>query len=328
MHLLSVGREGWLELTPDFLRAYLTRPEIHPVENSCAAEIALHEALMDDPRRPVAAAEIARLADADAIDNYTVLLAFRDHLLAAGTIEGAYLRIVRTPDAGVPSVFLDQLVHVILRNVMKAVVDPLRIRAAEIFFREQTVSTDAGRVLLADQEVVDMHAKLGRESGLGQLLAETGTPLRTVSLDVLSEDNAAIYWTRSDRFDTVVDLRYGEPALDALARVIEMWIAHLTGAEVRVEPRPKLDDDDWRWHIGLDREATAILNAIYRGEPPPPDAIGRIIALFRMRFTDESRLLEHVKGKPVYLALAMTEHNRLRMKPQNLIVNLPLAVRS
>ncbi|MEO1794366.1 MAG: hypothetical protein AAFU50_07150 [Pseudomonadota bacterium] len=29
------------------------------------------------------------------------------------------------------------------------------------------------------------------------------------------------------------------------------------GLEVRVEPRPRLDDTDWRWHIGLDAEATS-----------------------------------------------------------------------
>ncbi len=32
-----------------------------------------------------------------------------------------------------------------------------------------------------------------------------------------------------------------------------------------------------------------------------------------------------VAGRPVYLGLAMTTDNVLRMKPQNLLVNLPLA---
>jgi hypothetical protein len=30
----------------------------------------------------------------------------------------------------------------------------------------------------------------------------------------------------------------------------------------------------------------------------------------------------------VYLAMAMDEHNRLKLKPQNLLLNLPLARRS
>jgi hypothetical protein len=32
-----------------------------------------------------------------------------------------------------------------------------------------------------------------------------------------------------------------------------------------------------------------------------------------------------VAGKPVYLAMAMDEHKRLKLKPQNLLLNLPLA---
>ena len=49
LHLLETGPQGWLEVTPDFLRAYYTRPEVHPIETSCAAEIELHEALMAEP---------------------------------------------------------------------------------------------------------------------------------------------------------------------------------------------------------------------------------------------------------------------------------------
>jgi hypothetical protein len=30
-------------------------------------------------------------------------------------------------------------------------------------------------------------------------------------------------------------------------------------------------------------------------------------------------------GKPVYLAMAMDEQKRLKLKPQNLLLNLPLA---
>ena len=33
MHLCTVNRNGWLDVTPDFLRAYYTRPEVHPVED-------------------------------------------------------------------------------------------------------------------------------------------------------------------------------------------------------------------------------------------------------------------------------------------------------
>lgn len=324
IHLLARDGEGWLAVTPDFVRAYLTRPEVHPIAESCAAEIRLHEALMADPFRPVGESEVAALADPDAGENYRAVLALRDVLAAAGTIEGAYLRLVREPSPRVPPLFLDQLVHVILRNILAATDDPMRLRAGELFFRTQSVSVEDGRIMLADEEIVEMHARASRETGLGQLLAATGTPQRSVTLDVLTSDNAAIYWPRSDRFDTVVDFRFEQPAPDALARVIEAWLAHLLRIAVKVEPRPRIDDDDWRWHIGLDRESTRILNALYEGRDLAAEDAGRIIALFRMRISDDRQVLDRVKGKPIYLGLAMSPERRLKMKPQNLLTNLPL----
>lgn len=323
LHLVEIGPEGWLKVTPQLLLAYWTRPEVHPIETSCNEEIRLHEDLLADPFMPVDEARLARLADPDAIDNYRAVLSFRELLTAAGTVEGAYLRIARASKISIPPVFVDQMVHLILRNILKDVRDPMRLRAAELFFREQTVSTEGGRLLLADEEIVEMHAKSG-ETGLAQLLAETGTPMRTVELDVLDEDNKEIYWERSDRFDTVIDFRFEQPALDAFARVIEVWLQHLMQLEVRVEPRPKVEDTDWRWHIGLDREATRILNALYEGRPVGVDELSQIIGLFRMHIRDDRAVIDRVKGRPVYLGLAMTSAKRVKMKPQNLLANLPL----
>lgn len=328
MHLLATDESGWLQVTPDFIRAYLTRPEIHPVEESCSAEVALHEALLESPGMPVSKAQLSEIADADTADNYRTLLEFRDHVLAAGTIEGAYLRLVRRSVGQMPPMFIDQLVHLIMRNILKDVQDPMRLRAAELFFRGQKVSTDDGRLLLADDEIVDMYAQGLGNTGLGQLLAETGTPQKQVTLDVLTGDNAEIYWARSDRFDTVIDFRFEQPALDAFARVIEAWISHMLRVDVRVEPRPKLDDEDWRWHIGLDQQSNLILNALYGGTAPPHDVMERIIGLFRMRILDDRLVIDRVKGRPIYLALAMAEDGCCRMKPQNLLANLPLAAGS
>ncbi len=328
MHLLTTDDSGWLRVTPDFIRAYLTRPEIHPLEESCEAEVALHEALLDSPAMPVPETRLAAITDVDAADNYRMFLAFRDHLLAAGTIEGAYLRLVRQPAGRMPPMFIDQLAHLIMRNILKDVQDPMRLKTAELFFREQKVSTDDGRLLLADEEIVDMHAQGLSNTGLGQLLAETGTPQKQVTLDVLTQENAEIYWARSDRFDTVIDFRFEQPALDAFARVIEAWMSHMLHLDVRVEPRPKLDDDDWRWHIGLDQQSNLILNALYEGKAPPPGAMERIIALFRMRILDDRLVIDRVKGRPIYMAMAMTEDMRCRMKPQNLLANLPLVAGS
>lgn len=323
MHLVERGPEGWLRVTPQLLRAYYTRPELHPVEGSCEAEVRLHEELMADPLRPVEPAQLEALADAEAADNYRLVLAYRDILVRAGTIEGAYLRLMRQPGVSIPPVFIDQMVHLILRNILDRCADPIRLRAAELFFREQSASTDDGRLMLADEEIVEMHARTQTETGLGQLLAETGTPMKSVELDVLDDDTRDIYWARSDRFDTVIDFRFGQPAPDAFARVVEGWLRHLLRIETRLEPRASIEDPDWRWHIGLDRESTRILNTLYAGKTPPLEDMASIVGLFRMRIVDERMVLDRVKGKPVYLGLAMDGRKRVKMKPQNLLTNLP-----
>jgi hypothetical protein len=232
MHLLKVNSEGWLEVTPEFIRAYLTRPEIHPIDESCAEEVKLHDELMTEPFLPVSQARLEKLADRDAAENYAVVLAYRDLLASARTIEGAYLALMRQPAPALPPVFIDQMVHLIMRYILKDTRDPIRLRAAEIFFREQSVSTGDGRLMLADEEIVEMHASVGSETGLGQLLAETGTPMRSVTLDVLHEDNKEIYWARSDRFDTVIDFRFEQPALFSFALVIDVLLLDLMSFEV------------------------------------------------------------------------------------------------
>lgn len=323
-HLVTRTADGWHEVTADLIRAYLTRPEVHPIEESCATEVATFESLMEDPFRAITDERLAAFADADAADNYRVVLGFRDHLAGAGTLEGAYLAMMRSGQITVPPVFIDQIVHIMLRGLLGDVSDPVRLRAAELFFREQTVNTDDGRVILGDQEIVEMHAGTTGLGTIGQLLTETGTPIKQVELDVLDDDNAAIYWARSDRFDTVIDLRFGQPANHALARVIEMWIRHFLGVDVRVQPVRSIKDERWRWHIGLDRDATELLNALYEGNEISDDDVARLLALYRLEILDQSRVMDDVRGRPIYLGLGSTPDKRVRVKPQNLLMNLPL----
>lgn len=324
-HLVERDGSGWLKVTPDLVRAYLTRPEIHPVEESCSAEIALFEALMADPERPVTEAELAAMADPDAIDNYRVVLGFRDHLLRHGTVEGAYAGLFQGQPIAIPPVFIDQMVHLILRNILRKTHEPLRLRAAELFFREQSVSLEGGRVTVADTEIVERMSETGGLGGLGALLRESGTPMREVSLDVLTEENAAIYWERSDRFDTALDFRFTEPGPDAFARVLEAWVLHFAGVEVRIQPVMKIRDERWSWHIGLDAEATRLLNGLYQGQTPSDEEALRILSLFRLDFLHARDQRSDLAGKPVWLGLAMGPDRHLRMKPQNLLTNLPLA---
>jgi len=328
-HLLDVTADGRLGVTDDFLRAYLMRPEVRPVEESCDAERALHATLMGEPRRPVAAEELAALADPDARENYQVLLAFRDRLVAAGTIEACYLGCFAEAESGrgapVPPLFLDQLCHVILRRILEGCEDGLRARAAELLFREQRVTIQDGNVLAADAETVEMYARTGGFGAIGQLIAQAQTPLKTVELDVLDEANAALYWGRDQAYDTVLSLTFAGGGLDAVSRVLEAWVQHFLAVEVSLQPVQQIRDERWVWHIGLDAEGSALLNDLYQGTEVDEARLARLLSLFRLEFRDPRVMRPDIAGRPVYLAMGMSEDSRLLLKPQNLLVNLPLA---
>ncbi len=328
-HLLQRREDGHLTVTDDFLRAYLNRPEVRPVPESNEAERALHAALLKNPREAVSGERLAAMADPDAIENYQVVLGFRERLLAADSLEDCYLRLFLEPEGiTVPPIFVDQLAHVITRAVLEGESDPLKVRAAELLFRPQQVTINDGAIMAADAETVEMFATSGGFGSLGRLVAEAQTPLRTVELDVLNEDNAELYWGRNSRYDTVLGLNFASPGLDALCRVLERWIGHFYDIGVSIQPVQKISDERWVWHIGLDTEGSAMLNDLYNGVEVGEGRLARLLSLFRLEFQDSSVVAPNVGGRPVYLAMATTEQGQLRIKPQNLLVNLPLAERA
>jgi hypothetical protein len=323
--LLERNAQGRLAVTDDFLRAYLLRPEIRPVEESGPNEMALHESLLEDPRQKVAAARLESVEDADVRDNYRILLAFLARLARAESLEACYAGIFSGGDVAVPPLFVDQLAQIIVRNVLDGCEDPLEPRAAELFFREQKASTDDGAVMLADLETVEMHAGGGGFGSLGRLIVESQAPLAAVNLDVLDTDNAHLYWTRDQRHDLVISMNFGRAANKAFCRVMEKWIAHFLGVAVAIRPLRAIEDRAWAWHIGLDAESTGILNGLWRGEEVEAGTFRRMLALFRLDFDDPAAMRADIAGKPVYMALSMDESAVVRMKPQNLLLNLPLA---
>ncbi|KPK13805.1 MAG: hypothetical protein AMJ67_16905 [Betaproteobacteria bacterium SG8_41] len=322
-HLLRRTAEGRLLVTDDYLRAYYARPELAPIAESCEAERRLHASLMAEPRRSVAEAEIGALVDPDARENFRVMLRFRDQLLGAPTLEAFYADLF-VRDVAVPPDFVAQTAQVVLRGILEGTEDGLEARAAELFFREQRVTVDEGQIMLADAETVDLHASGGALGDLGRLLREGQVPQRTIELDVLNQDNASEYFNRDERHDTVLNLNVGRPGCLALCRVLERWIAHFHGVRVNIKPVREIPDDEWRWHVGLDAEATAMLNEIYNGGEADAERMKRVVGLFRTEFRDPVVLRPEIAGFPVFLGLAMGPDGTLRMKPQNLLVNLPL----
>jgi hypothetical protein len=294
---------------------------VHPVEESCEDEVRIHTALMENPR---AAVDLTPIKDADARDNYEVVLRFRDRLVAAGTVEGCYQSLFKRGGIDVPPMFIDQLAHVILRNVLDGCDDPIRLRAAELFFREQKATIKDGHALLADLETVEMHASGNRYGSIGRLIVEAQGDLAKTELDVLDRANAATYWQRESKHDTVISLTAGRPAPEALARVIEAWVFHFLNTRVAVKPIRKIEEAPWAWHVGLDAESTAIMNELWAGGQVEQGRMRHILALFQLDFADSSVMRRDIAGRAVYLALSCDDAEAVRMKPQNLLLNLPL----
>jgi hypothetical protein len=323
--LLTVGSDGRLTLTDDFLRALLLRPELAPIPESCAAELALHEKLIATPRAAVAESELAPIADPDARENYAIWLRFRQRLTGHASLEAAYVALFRD-GVDVPPLLVQQLTQILLRHVLGSDADPFEARVAEMLFRPQKVALrDDGAMMAADEVAVELFATTGGFGSLGELLQRNQTPARTVDLDVIDASNAAMYWDRDERHDLAVSLNRGQPALTGLCRVLEKWIAHFLGVEVKIKPLGEIEDRQWVWHVGLDAEASALLNDIYNGVDVDDERLGRLLCLFELRFADPAVARAGVAGRPVYLGMAIDRDARLKLKPQNLLVNLPLA---
>ena len=323
---LLTSPDGQLLVTDDFLRTYLQRPELSLVPESCAAEQALHQRLTENPRTEITEQEIAAMADEDIQENYRVWLRYRTRLLAASSLEGFYMSLFKGDGVDVPPLFVMQLAQIFVRHILGDDAHPLEVRMGEIFFRTQKITVlEDSIVMAADEEVVARNAQAGESGNIMDLLKGKSMLTKSADLDVLYEENAAEYWTRNEDFDFAVQLNFGHEPINHFCRVLEKWIKHFLGVSVRITPMQQISDPKWSWHVGLDAAATDILNKLYNKELLEADELEKVICLFRLDFIDETAVTKVQQGKPVYLAIAMNDQQQLKLKPQNLLFNLPLA---
>jgi Family of unknown function (DUF6352) len=317
-HLLDRDTAGRLLVTDEFLKAYLARPELVPPPEACAAEQGLHNSLLGDPRRPVAASQIAAIADPDARENWEMIIAWRDHLVRHRTLEAAYLQIVRR-SIKFPNLLLGQLTQAILRNMLDRCDDAFVLRAAEMFFRPQKLVMQEGLVTAVDEEI-ETSPDRQFSSPLAALL---GLPA-TTEAELLSDANAGSYWERSDRFDMALDLTAGRRGSIALGEVITRWLSHLLAIDVAIEPLVELQSAPWNWYVGLSSDGSRIGDTIWNGGDLADAMQERLVGLYRLTFREPAHMIERVRGEPVYLLAAATSDGKLRMKPQNLVAGLPV----
>ena len=316
-HLLDKNEEGYLNVTEDFIAAYFERPELIPIEESCSNERDLHKKLTLNPTMKVENKDLEKFKDKDSAFNYQMVLNFRDFILQQMTLETALVNISKGEKINFPPLFVSQIVHVIVRSIVDGWVDPIHLRASEILFREQSVTLDNGRIMVADRSTVQFQTQ---QSSLNT----DKNPSNMTQIDILTEDSGNEYWGRSDNFDTAIDIAFGQPGLDGLCRVYEAWIAHFLKFSCQIRPMSKIEDDKWKWHIGLDVSSNSILNDLYNGKEVSEQQLKQILALFSLNPDNKNIFKEDMRGYPVYLGLSMNEFGVISCKPQNLLVNLPI----
>lgn len=322
---LQVSPDNQLLITDDFLRTYLSRPELALVPESCPKERVIHQRLLNNPRDQIAPNEIEQMADADIQENYAIWFRYRTKLLAASSLENFYMSLFEGEGVDVPPLFVVQLTQIFMRHILGEDADPFTVRIAELFFRSQKITMlEDGIVMAADHETIERNAQAGEFGNIVDLLKNQSLAMRTLDLDVLHGDNAKSYWGRDQLYDLAIQLNFDQPTLPALAKVLEQWINHFLGIGTSITPLKEINDPKWVWHVGLDASATEILNSLYNKESLDEATLSRIICLFKLDFNDLNTVISPIRGKPIYLGMAINQDSILKLKPQNVLFNLPL----
>ncbi len=293
-----------LEHIDIFLRDLLASPQLALVAESCASEINLHKALQAAPLQKISPTELAAINDADARENYSFFLRMQTDLLAAGSLEAYYLQLIRSAAVDVPQEVMDALVENITLRMMDATTSPIvdkniavQYAAAEWLYKRQAVHLEDGRVM-HDAPRDSVTEPLDLSHGMANELSH-GLIFR------LSNANSG---------------------LKALSQVLEKWIKHMLQIDVTIKHVAKVDDPAWRWHIGLEATSTDLLNDLYLGNDVPKERLESLVSLFKLEFKNANQMQADVAGKPVYLGLAMDVNGFVKIKPQNLLLNLPISL--
>src|SRR3954471_359868 len=104
---------GGVVATPAWLARFLEREELAPPEDAGPRERALHERLLADPLAPLAAGDLEAIEDADARDNWTECVRFRDRVRAFATLEACYVDLFTREAIDLAPPFVDTLAQAI-----------------------------------------------------------------------------------------------------------------------------------------------------------------------------------------------------------------------
>jgi hypothetical protein len=261
--------------------------------------------------RTIGSSDLTAIEDADARENYAFYQRLQTEALAAGGLKAYYWQLIQSEVALVPPEVMDTIAEQLTNHMLDASVEAnverqspekniaIQYAAAEWFYQRQAVHLEDGRVVhdVARDSVRD--------------------PL-DLSHGMVNELSHGLLFRLSN----------ANSGLKALSQVLEKWVAYMLDIEVTVKSLAKVDDAAWRWHIGLEATSTGVLNDLYLGNDVSPERLGQLVSLFKLEFKHPSQLQADMKqgreGKPIYLGLAMDTNGFVKIKPQNLLLNLPI----
>ena len=105
------------------------------------------------------------------------------------------------------------------------------------------------------------------------------------------------------------------------------WVRHLLAVDVEIDAVVELRDAALTWYLGLDA-AHAHRRCAVDGDELDEAARGLVFGLYRLRFAEDTEIIEKARGAPTYLIAAMSGERMVRLKPQNLITGLPVLHRA
>ena len=280
--------------------------------------------------RDVAPAELAAIADPDARENYGDLAAL-SRAAARRRIrsKSAYVGLFQGNGVDVPPLFVAAAhAGAAAPHPGRRCAAAMEARAAEMLFRPQKIAVlEDGAVMAADEATVELFATTGGFGSLGELLAQNTTPAREhrPRRARRGECDAVLGARRAPRLRRSASIAAG-PRSTRWRACSSDGSRTSSACDVTIKHERAIDDEHWVWHVGLDAEASGLLNDLYNDVDIDEARMGRLLCLFRLDFAEPGG---HAPGDRRPAGLSCDGDGRassvLKLKPQNLLLNLPLA---
>jgi hypothetical protein len=295
------------------------------------------------PHAPGARTQLAALLDADARENYTHFISAARRAAAGRHAAGlAAAALAPGPHPGAAAVHRPHRAGRGARLLDGE--NAFEARAGEMLFRRSASARTKADLLAGDQETLDLQRETLGFGDLGRLLAQAALPVRAQQMQVLQPTRQQPTGPKprrpGGRHVFLLDLTH--EVKQELGHGLSFQLTHALGPEGAGQRAGALGSAlagrGGAHHAAAEDRRRAMALAPgpgRRGQPaarrpvPGPGRrarpAARLLSLFRLDFDDAREMRPDVAGKPVYLGLMATTEQVLRIKPQNLLLNLPLA---